>query len=215
MHRIRSRFVLATALLVVATLGGGLVAVAASPNSAVSNREHFQDDMRTLWSDHMQWTYATVDSFFHNQDALPATLARLLRNQEEIGAAIVPFFGQEAGDQLTELLTTHINQAVPVLVAAQAGDQAGLEQALADWYANAQDIANFLSAANPKHWPSSVMSSMMETHITQTTTYAVDLLNGDYEASIENFDEARHHMMMFADILAEGIIRQFPNKFAR
>ncbi|HJQ95368.1 MAG TPA: hypothetical protein VJ935_06635, partial [Acidimicrobiia bacterium] len=64
-------------------------------------------------------------------------------------------------------------------------------------------------------WPSSVMSSMMETHITQTTTYAVDLLNGDYEASIENFDEARHHMMMFADILAEGIIRQFPNKFAR
>src|SRR5690606_11341692 len=73
-----------------------------------------RDAMRKLWADHMQWTYATVDAFFHNADALEPTLNRLLRNQADIGAAIVPYYGQEAGDALTELLTGHINGAVLV-----------------------------------------------------------------------------------------------------
>jgi hypothetical protein len=169
--------------------------------------------MRQLWSEHMQWTYATVDAFFHNQDGLQASLDRLLANQADIGAAIVPFYGQEAGDQLTDLLTTHINQAVPVLTAAQAGDTAALETALADWYANAAEIADFVSAANPENWPQSATRPMLEGHIDTTVVYATDLLQGNYAAAIEHFDEAAHHMMMLADTLAAGLIAQFPDQF--
>lgn len=42
---------------------------------------------------------------------------------------------------MTALLTTHIQQAVPVLTAAQEGDQEAPDKALADWYANAEQIA--------------------------------------------------------------------------
>ena len=169
--------------------------------------------MRQLWSEHMQWTYATVDAFFHNQEGLQDQLDRLLANQADIGAAIGSFYGQAAGDQLTGLLTTHINQAVPVLTTAQAGDTAALEIALEDWYANAEEIADFVSAANPENWPQSATRPMLEGHIDTTVLYATDLLQGDYASAIEHFDEATHHMLMLADTLAAGIIAQFPDQF--
>lgn len=169
--------------------------------------------MRDLWADHMQWTYATVDAFFHNQAGLPPTLDRLLRNQKDIGAAIVPYYGQAGGEKLTGLLTTHINQSVPVLKGAQANDKAALDKALADWYGNAKEIADFISGANPDNWPTSATEPMLKTHIDQTTVYATDLLKGDYAKAVVDFDTANDHMMMLADTLAKGIIAQFPDRF--
>ncbi|MFJ2030525.1 hypothetical protein [Streptosporangium sp. NPDC087985] len=169
--------------------------------------------MRELWMDHMQWTYATVDAYFHNQKALQPTLDRLLQNQKDIGAAAVPYYGKAAGDELADLLTTHIKQAVPVLKAAQAGDKAALNKALADWYANAKEIADFLSAANPENWPTSATEPMMKAHIDQTTVYAVDLLKGGYAEAIKDYDKAFDHMMMLSDTLSQGIIAQFPDEF--
>lgn len=186
---------------------------AAEDSADVEAQIGLHNAMRQLWSEHMQWTYATVDAYFHNQDGLQASLDRLLANQADIGAAIGSFYGQAAGDQLTDLLTTHINQAVPVLAAAQAGDTAALESALGDWYANAEEIADFVSAANPENWPQSATRPMLEGHIDTTVVYATDLLGGDYVSAIEHFDEASHHMLMLADTLAAGIIAQFPDQF--
>jgi hypothetical protein len=169
--------------------------------------------LRQLWSDHMQWTYSTVEAFFHQNDQLEPRLNRLLQNQKDLGAAIVPYYGQAAGDQLAALLTTHIQQAVPVLTAAKAIDQQALDKALADWYDNAKQIADFLSAANPTYWPASATEPMMKEHISTTVTYAVDLLKGDYAQSIIDYDKAYQHMMMMADVLSDGISKQFPEKF--
>lgn len=169
--------------------------------------------MRKLWSDHMHWTLATVDAFFNEPSQVETKLNRLLENQKEIGAAIVPYYGQAAGDALAALLTVHIQQAVPVLQAAQSNDQAALDKALADWYKNANDIAIFLSNANPENWPKSVTEAHLSTHITQTTGYAVNILKGDYSSSTQGFEEALHHMLMLADLLADGIAKQFPDKF--
>jgi hypothetical protein len=169
--------------------------------------------MRTLWDQHMEWTYKTVDDFFHNPDALTPTLDRLLQNQRDIGAAFAVYYGQAAGTELTNLLLTHIEDAVPVLQAAQANDATALASAEAAWYANAKQIADFLSSLNPKNWPTSVTEPMMATHITQTTTYSVDLLKGDYAQSIVDYDLAESHMDMMADTLTQGIIAQFPKSF--
>jgi hypothetical protein len=191
---------------------------AVAPTAVISARTaaeiHLYTTMRRLWSQHMEWTYATVNAFFHNQHALTPTLHRLLKNQRDLGAAIVPFYGQAAGDKLTDLLLTHINDAVPVLQAAQAGDTTALNKALRAWYANAKRIADFLSAANPRNWPKSATEPMMKEHITQTTTYSVDLLKGHFALAIRDYGKAERHMAMMADVLSKGIIAQFPRKFA-
>lgn len=172
-----------------------------------------QANMRQLWAEHMQWTYNTVDAFYHNPNELQPTLDRLLANQQDLGDAIVPYYGQVAGDTLASLLTEHINLAVPVLSAAQSGDQAALDLVLANWNANADAIADFLSSANPDNWNKADMESMMEEHISTTTTYAVDLLNNNFDQAIADFGKAYDHMMMMADMLTDGIAKQFPDKF--
>ena len=206
------------------TAGGEAVAAGAEP-AAVGTMEHSHNGakdasnqialysaMSQLWAQHMEWTYATVIAFAEDSPALTASLERLLQNQVDIGDAIRPFYGEEAGDQLTAALTEHINDSVPVLTAAKAGDSAALNTAVAAWYENANAIGEFLASANP-HWKEKDMTSMMEMHITQTIAYASDALAGDYAKAIVDYGIAEQHMHEMSDMLAAGLIKQFPKKF--
>jgi hypothetical protein len=168
--------------------------------------------MRSLWEQHMEWTYATVAAFASSTPGLTPTLDRLLQNQTDIGDAIKPYYGEKAGNALTKLLRTHITEAVRVLTAAQAGDQAGLKAAIKAWKANARQIADFLAAANP-HWSKAEMRKMMATHIDQTVAYAAAQLQGHYTRSIRIYGHAERHMLGMADMLSRGIIAQFPGRF--
>src|SRR3954447_594631 len=177
-----------------------------------SERVALQKAMRVLWEQHMEWTYATVAAFSAGTPGLTATLDRLLQNQTDIGDAIKPFYGKKAGNALTELLRTHITEAVPVLTAAQSGDQAALTAAITAWKANARQIADFLAAANP-HWGKVEMRKMMATHIDQTVAYAAAQLQGDYTRSIRIYGRAEHRMLRMADMVSRGIVAQFPGRF--
>jgi hypothetical protein len=169
--------------------------------------------MLGLWDQHMEWTWSAVVAFATDAPDLRPTLERLLQNQADIGDAIASFYGPEAGDRITELLRAHINDALPVLQAAKAGDTAALRQALDVWYANANEIADFLSDANPRNWARDDMREMMKIHIDQTTAYAAAALAGDYQTAIVTYDEAQAHMAEMADVLSAGIVAQFPRRF--
>lgn len=189
-----------------------VASTAAAPNASAETALY--SAMHQLWAQHMEWTYATVDAFFHDQNALNPTLGRLLQNQRDIGAAIAPYYGQDAANKLTDLLLAHINDAVPVLQAAKDGNTNALNTATAAWYDNAKQIADLLSSANPTNWPTSATEPILHDHITQTVAYSVDLLKGNYPQAITDYDMAEQHMAMLADTLSKGIIAQFPGKFA-
>lgn len=168
--------------------------------------------MRSLWAQHMEWTYATVSAFVDGSPSLQPTLRRLLRNQVDIGNAVRPYYGAKAARKLTRLLEQHITEAVPVLVAAKSGDTVALGKAVKAWYANAKRIGDFLATANP-HWGRRAMEQMMKEHITQTIGYASDRLQGRYARSIRDYGVAEAHMMRMADMLSHGLILQFPRRF--
>jgi hypothetical protein len=173
----------------------------------------FHDQMRKLWEDHVTWTRLAIVTFADGSAGFDATAARLLQNQTDIGNAIKPFYGDAAGNRLTSLLHDHITIAVDVLQAAKAGDTAAFNEAKDRWYANANDIADFLSAANPRFWPDGVMRASMRTHLDQTLTEAADELGGNYTASVDDYEAVHLHILAMADLLSSGIIRQFPRKF--
>lgn len=169
--------------------------------------------MRTLWHQHMEWTFITVNAFFNQPDAVDAFMARLLQNQRDIGDAIEVYYGKEAGDQTAKLLTEHIEGAVPVLQAAKDGDDAALKKATDAWYANAKEVGDTLAETNPA-WLAADTADMLKMHIDQTIEYSVDLLNQDFEAAVKAYGEAEAHMAAdMADTMTNGIVEQFPEKF--
>jgi hypothetical protein len=173
----------------------------------------FHDAMRTLWDDHVTWTRLAIVSFAAGLPDLQATEARLLRNQADIGNAIKPYYGRAAGDRLTALLREHILGAVTLLQAAKAGDDARIATASAAWYANGNEVADFLHAANPANWPRAAARSMMKGHLDQTLAQAQHRLQGRFAADARDYDVIHRHILVMADTLSAGIIRQFPQRF--
>ena len=170
--------------------------------------------MRKLWEDHITWTRLVILGTFEDLPDLAPSTQRLLQNQEDLGNTIKPFYGEEAGEQATHCpATDHILIAAEILQAAKNNDQTALEEATDRWYANADDIAEFLNSANPKSWPLEEMKTMMREHLDLTLEEAVTYLNGDYEASIAAYDLVHEQALHMADMLRAGIIKQFPNKF--
>jgi hypothetical protein len=170
--------------------------------------------MRKLWEQHVAWTRFYMVSALAG---LPDTQPRfegMLRNQDDIGRAVKPFYGEEAGTQLTVLLRTHVTQAADLLKAARAGDQAALSKAKQAWYANADDIAAFLSRANPKNWPVDRIKPMLHTELDQTIGETTNRLKGNYQAEIADYDAVEDQILKLADTLSSGIAAQFPDRFS-
>ena len=183
----------------------------ATPRNAAQSA--FHDQMRKLWEDHVTWTRLAIVTFAGGSPGFDATAARLLQNQTDIGNAIKPYYGDAAGNRLTALLRDHISIAVEILTAARDGNTSAFEAASARWYANANDIADFLSAANPKSWPDSVLRADMKAHLDQTLAEAAHELHGEYAAGVTDYEAIHHHILMMADTLSAGIIAQFPSRF--
>jgi hypothetical protein len=186
---------------------------AAAPHRLTPKQLAFHDGMRKLWEDHITWTRLAIVSFAADLPDLQATEKRLLANQADIGNAIKPYYGRAAGARLTKLLREHILGAVDLLVAAKSGDGAKIAAAKTAWYANGNQIADFLHGANPHHWGKAAMRSMMKVHLDETLAEAVDRLNGRFDADIRDYDSVHHHILEMADMLSGGIMQQFPRRF--
>lgn len=190
------------------------VALLFAGTAQAHERAKFHDDMRTLWTDHVVWTRLFIISAVNGLPDQEVTTKRLLQNQADIGNAVAQFYGREAGDKLTALLKDHILIAASIVTAAKAGDNVKVASENVRWQKNSDDIAEFLHAANPKHWPLASLKSMMRMHLDQTLQEATHRLKGDYASEVKGYDEVVHHILQMADVLSDGIIRQFPAKFA-
>jgi hypothetical protein len=169
--------------------------------------------MRVLWEDHVTWTRLAVISLVAGTPDTKATVARLLKNQTDIGSAIKPFYGKAAGDALTGELRQHILIAADLIAAAKAGDQAKVAAEQARWQRNADDIATLLSKANPQHWARGEVRAMLGEHLRLTTQEVVARLQGNWGADVAAYDRIHRHALGMADTLSTGLVDQFPKRF--
>lgn len=213
MNRQKRIFICTGLLAFVVGLNFTGVSRGASPLPAANDKQTaFQDAMRKLWEDHIIWTRVFIISAVADLPDKAAATERLLQNQVDIGNAIKPYYGDAAGDKLTTLLKEHITTAAEVVAAAKANDKAKLDDANKRWLANADQVAEFLSGANP-NWPAADMRKMMRDHLDLTTAEAVARIKGDWKADVAAYDRVHEQILHMADMLSAGIIKQHSAKF--
>lgn len=179
----------------------------------ITSHVELRDDMRELWTAHVTWTRMYLIGVIAGNPDTTQAAERLLENQADIGNAIRRFYGEAAGDELTALLREHITGATDVVVAAQSGSAAALDVAVSAWFVNADAIAAFLAAANP-YLAYEELGEMMRAHLEQTIAEATARLEGDWERDIAAYDAIVAHILVMADVLAQGIEWQFPELVA-
>lgn len=209
-------------LILAVTLVFSLTPAAASANANIAEIKDtvclspkmvkLRSDMQKVWIDHTIWTRSYIVSAISNRADQKDVLDRLLRNQQDIGDVIKPYYGEAAGNKLADLLREHILIAGKIIAAAKAGNQEDVKKLEADWHKNADVIAKFLSAANP-NWQFKELQDMLYTHLQLITEIVISCLKGDWKADIAATDKNEIHMIRLANILTDGIVKQFPDKF--
>ncbi|WP_370223505.1 glycosyltransferase [Cytobacillus sp.] len=173
----------------------------------------FENEFRRLWIDHVLWTsnYITSATTAGAEDQ-KQVLARLLKNQEDIGNSIKPYYGDAAGNKLTELLKEHIVIAGDIVEAAKSGQGAKVNQLNKEWHRNADDMAAFISNANP-NLKNEDVKKLLYTHLELVTDDLTASLVKDWDARIVSIDDGVTHIIMMADAISDAVVRQFPDKF--
>ncbi|MBU5437135.1 hypothetical protein KQI42_03880 [Tissierella sp. MSJ-40] len=108
----------------------------------------------------------------------------------------------------------HLVIAAELIKTAKAGDNNAVADAEKRWYANADEIAAFLGYINP-YWSEEDWRAMLYEHLALTKSEVVNILNHNYATGIELYDEIERQALKIADIMTEGIVKQFPYKFTR
>ena len=168
--------------------------------------------MRRLWSDHVIWTRQYLAAAVADRPDAGAAAKRLLKNQEDIGAAVAAYYGDPAGTRLTDLLKEHITTAVEIIDAAKSGDDARFRSANAEWDRNAAEIADFLSSANPQ-WPRSDVLDLLMQHLDLTRIEVTARIKRKHKSDVAAFDQIHTEILTVADVLTDGLVKQFPERF--
>jgi len=177
------------------------------------DQQTYRNRMHRLWENHGNWTHLFIISTLDDLEYRDPTRNHLLENQHNIGKALEPFYGHEAGEQFVALLEEHVQITDEMLHAAKNADAAAFELTVAHWYANADQVAEFLHEANPDHWPLKETKAILREYLDLTLEIAIARWNGDYAADIAASDKAHDQAIAIADMLSEGIIKQFPDRF--
>lgn len=175
-------------------------------------RSALEAALRKLWGDHVVWTRQYLVAAIAGAPDASAAATRLLKNQEDIGATIAPYFGQRAGDVLTRLLKEHVLIAVDLVGAARSGDAAAFAKHDSRWSDNVEQIADLLSSASP-HIPRKPLLDRLSLHLTLTKEEIAARLQKDWIADVKAFDDVFAEAMTIADTISGGLLKHFPDRF--
>jgi len=169
--------------------------------------------LRDLWVGHIFWVRNVVfETFAKNSSAAKAAETEVVANAKEIAGAIEPFYGKPAADKLFGLLAAHYG-AIKDYLAASVKKDAKAEAAATDaLMANAGQIADFLSGANP-NLPKDTLMQLLTAHGGHHIQEIQDVQAKHYEAEAKTWSEMRGHIYVIADALVDALAKRFPEKF--
>ena len=204
------------AMLVLAVVG--LVGCAHEPRAVEdANPARVADTkaaLRDLWAGHIFWIRNVVlDNATNNPAARDAAEKEVVANAKQIADTITPFYGEAASEKLFTLLAGHYGAVKEYSEATVAGNTRQQDAALAHLASNADEIAVFLSGANP-NLPKDTVRGLIAAHGAHHVAQITQFQERDYAREAETWQVMRQHVYVIADALTTALATQFPAKFA-
>jgi len=188
-------------------------AQAAQPPAIATKLADTRAALRDLWIGHVFWVRNVVDARFEgDKAAADAAERQVVANAKAIAGAIESFYGKAASEKLFGLLAGHWGAIKGYLDATLANDKAGQDAAMSKLLANANEIAAFLGGANP-NWPVDTLKGLLTAHGSHHVQQIGEFKAKQWDAEAKTWAAMTHHMYVIADALADGLAKQFPDKF--
>jgi hypothetical protein len=169
------------------------------------------NEMRMLWEQHGAWTRMAIISIVFGLPDEEFVVNRLLKNPVDIANVLEPLYGRKIASTFNALLKDHLVIAAQLVKETKAGDNKSAKETEVKWYENANQLAVFLSHINP-YWSSESWRAMFYRHLALVKAQAAAMLTKDYGAGINAYDKNEIELLEMADMMSEGIIKQFPYK---
>ncbi len=168
--------------------------------------------LRGLWEEHIFWVRNVVlMTKLGNKSAAKAAEDQAVQNAKDISNAIVPYYGKDAGDKLFSLLAGHYGAIKEYMNADFSGKKDAKKAAMDKMLKNADEIATFLSSANP-NWPKDAILGALKTHGGYHMTQIEQINAKNYAGEAKTWASMKTQIDQVADVLADGIVKQFPQK---
>jgi cytochrome c556 len=141
-----------------------------------------------------------------------AAAGTLDTNSKQLAGAIASVYGADAGQQFLALWRKHIGFFVDYTkgLATKNAKLAGKAQEDLDGYRS--DFGAFIASANP-NLPADAVAAELKPHVASLSAAIRSVVGGKGDA-FAKLKTAADHMPMTAKVLAGGIAKQFPDKFA-
>lgn len=170
--------------------------------------------MRELWAGHIFWIRNVVwDNATGNPAARDIADKEVVTNAKQIASTMSPFYGEAASDKLFTLLADHYAAIKAYSDATVVGDTPQEDAALAHLASNANDIAVFLSEANP-YLPKDTVRGLIAAHSAHHIAQIIQLQEHDFSREAQTWRVMRQHVDVIADALTTALAKQFPTKLS-
>lgn len=170
--------------------------------------------LRKIWEGQAALTRSYIVSYFSGLLENTAVKNKLIKNQQDLADIIKPYYGDAAKSQLTTLLDDHLTIALKVLQATEGQDTLTINAVKAEWKANADQIALFLGGLND-HWIYEEIRDLLCKHLEFASAQMAARVSQDWETDLNSFNLDREKVLTLSDVLTDGIVNQFPDKFQK
>lgn len=161
-----------------------------------------------LWMQHSEWTFMAIESIVLDCPNKESVIDRLLRNPKDFAIFLRQFYGDLFAYKFDVLFTEHLTLAADWINATIINDTDNANIIRDRWYRNAEEISSLLASVNP-YWSFEIWRDMFFTHLGLVEKMTLQIMTGNYKESIETYDIFEAELMMMADIMYNGILRQF------
>lgn len=183
-----------------------------SLNSDRDPAVELRTNMSHLWEEQVTWTRNIILCLVDDLPGEEQAVNQLAENEIDIGNAIKPYYGNEAGIKLSELLNKHNLIYTEVIKAAKSGNSNLFDDTNKRWYLSAHEISGFFSTVNPD-WSLTDMKQMMNKQLELTNDQMQQRIDKNYDADVISFQKVHDEVLKMSFMLTDGIVKQFPEKF--